>query len=78
MPDGRLGSQVFSGGRGAIDSFICRFCAAEGAHQGGWPGERLTADVPAVAGEFFDEHPDHLAEGLRSLEGDHDVGDLGG
>jgi hypothetical protein len=40
--------------------------------------ERLTADVPAVALDFLDEHPDHLAEGLRSLEGDHYVSESGG
>jgi hypothetical protein len=28
--------------------------------------------------DFLDEHPDHLAERLRSLQGDHDVGEPGG
>src|SRR5450631_787503 len=77
-PDRGLGGQVVAGGRSAVDSLIRGFRAAEGAHQGGWPEERLTADVPAVAAEFFDEHPDHLAEGLRTLEGDYHVGDLRG
>src|SRR5260370_37283147 len=34
--------------------------------------------MPAVAVEFFDQHPDHLPERLRSLEGDHRVGEPGG
>src|SRR6266699_1515964 len=54
-----------------------RLGPAEGAHHGGRPGERLPADMPAVAVKFFDEHPDHLPEGLRSLEGDHHVGEPG-
>src|SRR6266700_5605127 len=76
--DRGLGGQVLTGGRGAVDGLIRGFCPAEGAHHGGRPEERLTANVPAVALDFFDEHPGHLAEGLRSLEGDHHVGEPGG
>src|SRR6266849_6594549 len=34
--------------------------------------------MPTVAPDFLDEHPDHLAERLRSLKGDHHVGEPGG
>jgi hypothetical protein len=33
--------------------------------------------MPAVALDFLDEHPGHLAEGLRSLKGDHHVREPG-
>src|SRR6266851_107974 len=75
--DGGLGGQVLPGGRGPVDGLVCGFGPAEGAHHGGRPGERLPADMPAVAVKFFDEHPDHLPAGLRSLEGDHHVGEPG-
>src|SRR5258708_40075459 len=34
--------------------------------------------MPAVALDFLDEHPDHLAEGFRSLKCHHYVGEPGG
>jgi hypothetical protein len=55
--DRGLGGQVLTGGRGAVDGLIRSFCPAEGAHQSGRPEERLTANVPAVALDFLDEHP---------------------
>src|SRR5258708_40005949 len=73
--DGGLGGQGLPGGRGPVDGLVCGFGPAEGAHHSGRPEERLPADMPAVAVKFFDEHPDHLPEGLRSLEGDHHVGE---
>src|SRR5260370_29130988 len=60
--DGGLGGQVLPGGRGPVDGLVRGFGPAEGAHHGGRPEERLPADMPAVAVEFFDEHPDHLPE----------------
>src|SRR6266480_6942979 len=75
--DRGLCGQVLTAGRGAVDGLIRGFGPAEGAHHGGRPEERLTANVPAVALDFLDEHPGHLAEGLRSLEGDHHVGEPG-
>ena len=64
VPDGNLGGQVLTSGRGAVVGLIRGFCPAEGDHQGGRPEEWLTADMPAVSVKFFDERPDHLAEGL--------------